>query len=133
MDYEHKKNILTKRGIINGRENDEYYEWKRNGNLFYHLSREGLNVVEKNLKSILFNMVILLSMEFSNPRIIKLIYNVIRQGRADTPKEAINVMLQDTHRTEMKLIAAQTAAAASFASINSGVAAAFCAASFFLR
>ena len=72
-------------------------------------------------------------MEYTNPRITQVIYNVIRQGRADTPKEAINVMLQDAHRSEMELIAAQTAAAAHSASRSSGVAAAFCAASFFLR
>ena len=72
-------------------------------------------------------------MEYSNPKILELIYNVIRQGRADTPKEAINVLLIDAHRSEMELYAAQTAAATRSAARRSGVAAAFCAASFFLR
>lgn len=41
--------------------------------------------------------------EFSNPRIISVIVGLIKSGRADTPKEAINVMLDDAHKTNLQL------------------------------
>ena len=50
--------------------------------------------------------------------------NTILAGRADNPKEAINVMLDDAHKTNMEAMAAAK---------NAGVSAGFAAASFFLR
>ncbi|MCR4697226.1 MAG: zinc ribbon domain-containing protein [Lachnospiraceae bacterium] len=72
-------------------------------------------------------------MEYSNPKITAMIYDVIRQGRANNPKEAIKVLLEDAHRSEMEMMAAKAVTEAQAAKTGSGVAAAFCAASFFLK
>ena len=79
--------------------------------------------------------------EYSNPKILEQIYSLIKSGRANTPSEAINVMIEDAHRTEMEIEAYLTRANAELAASNSGssgpnagavaVAGAFCFASMF--
>ncbi|MBO4391018.1 MAG: zinc ribbon domain-containing protein [Lachnospiraceae bacterium] len=46
--------------------------------------------------------------EYSNPRILKRLYDMICAGRADTPKEAINTLIQDKHNAIMRYHAEQT-------------------------
>ncbi len=70
--------------------------------------------------------------EFTNPRILELIGNVLRQGRADTIKEAINILLDDAHKTQMELNAQLTALSARQAAGGATAAAAFSAARFFI-
>jgi len=72
-------------------------------------------------------------MEYTNPKILQQMGNLIRQGRADTPKEAINIMIEDAHRTDMEMMQMETMRAARAASRGSAVAAGFAAANFFLR
>lgn len=69
--------------------------------------------------------------EYSNPAIIDGIMRIIRSGRADTIKEALNVMLNDAHKTTMELAAMQTANSARSAAAGATAAAVFNAASFF--
>ncbi len=69
--------------------------------------------------------------EYSNPSILLKIYDVIRAGRADSAKEAINVLLDDAHKTQMELNSLIAASAANKAAKSAGVAAGFAAASFF--
>ena len=69
---------------------------------------------------------------YSNPRILELIRQPINLGRADTIKEAINVMIMDSHNSEMELqaqLAAQSAASAA----RGAKAAAFFSAANFIR
>lgn len=69
---------------------------------------------------------------YTNPRILQLIRDPINLGRADTIKEAINVMIMDTHNSEMELqakLAAQSAASAA----RGAKAAAFFSAAHFIR
>ena len=63
-------------------------------------------------------------MEFTNPTILRTIADNIRQGRADTPKEALNNLLDDAHRAQMELLSQQTLAAAKLTAANSSVIAA---------
>lgn len=79
-----------------------------------------------------------IGIEYCDPDIIKNIADVVRAGRADSIKEAINVLLDDAHKSTMELQAMLTTEAANVAannartaSVNSGVAAAFSIASFF--
>lgn len=74
-----------------------------------------------------------IGIEYSNPRIIRTIADIIRAGRADSIKEAINIMLDDAHKTTMELQAILTTAAAQSAAKNSAVSAAFSVASFILK
>ncbi len=74
----------------------------------------------------------LVGAEFSNPRILELIGNTLRQGRADTIKEAINVLLDDAHKTRMELQAELTAQSARQAASGATAAAVFSAARLFL-
>ena len=74
----------------------------------------------------------MVGLEYTNPKILQHMAELIRQGRADTPKEAINIMIEDAHRSEMEMMQMQTMRAARAASRKSGVAAGFAAASFFL-
>lgn len=69
--------------------------------------------------------------EYSNPAIIDGIIRIVRSGRADTIKEALNVMLNDAHKTTMELAAMQTANSARSAAAGATAAAVFNAASFF--
>lgn len=59
--------------------------------------------------------------EFSNPKILRSIANMIRSGRADTVKEAINRLLEDNHRSYMEVQAEITARAARIAAMSDGI------------
>ena len=54
-------------------------------------------------------------MEYTNPRILKRILGMIQDGRADTPKEALNTLINDHHNAIMRMKAEQTAIAANAA------------------
>ncbi len=69
--------------------------------------------------------------EYTNPSIISAIKDVIVAGRADTPKEAINVLLDDHHKSNMEALATQTAVNSAAAARGAKTAAAFAAANFF--
>ncbi len=47
--------------------------------------------------------------QYTNPSNLDVIYNTMVSGRADTTKEAINVLVEDAHRNRMEDIATQTA------------------------
>lgn len=64
--------------------------------------------------------------EYSDPRILEVLVSNIKSGRADTIKESIAIMMDDAHKTAMELNSRMAADAA-------GAAAAFSAASFFLK
>ena len=51
-------------------------------------------------------------MEYTNPKILFAVKDMIRSGRADNPATAINLMLEDHHKREMELLAKQTKEAA---------------------
>ena len=67
---------------------------------------------------------------YSNPRILELIREPINLGRADTIKEAINVMIMDSHNSEMELQATLAAQSAASAARGAKAAAFFSAANF---
>ena len=74
---------------------------------------------------------------YTNPRILREIRKPIEMGRADTIKEAMNLLVQDAHNAEMEAQAAATAQSASMAAQSAAnaargakVAAFFTAASF---
>lgn len=52
---------------------------------------------------------------YSNPKILSIIKGILISGRADTLKEAINLMIQDANYTEKELQAAMTSQSASAA------------------
>lgn len=64
--------------------------------------------------------------EYCDPRILEVLIANIKSGRADTIKESIAIMIDDAHKTAMELNSREAAEAA-------GAAAAFSAASFFLK
>ncbi len=66
-----------------------------------------------------------LGVEYTYPRILESIYEVFRQGRADTFKEAINLMANDAHQAEMERLQRSTAQAAWQTSASSAVTAGF--------
>ena len=70
------------------------------------------------------------SPEYTNPKILETIKEKVWSGRADTIKEAINIMLQDEHYSEMELQAALTAKSAASAARGAKAAAFFSAANF---
>ena len=70
--------------------------------------------------------------EYTNPRILELIGNVLRQGRADTVKEAINILIEDAHRSLMELKADLQLQADRQAAAGASAAAVFSAARFFI-
>ena len=74
-----------------------------------------------------------IGIELTNPKIIHSIADKVRQGRAYSIKEAINIMFEDAHRDRMEMLASETAASAASAAHGANVAAVFCAASFFLK
>ena len=53
--------------------------------------------------------------EYTNPSNLITIMNTIKSGRADTTKDAINLLLEDTYRNNMQRIAAQAARSAAAA------------------
>ncbi len=67
---------------------------------------------------------------YTNPRILELIREPINLGRADTIKEAINVMIMDSHNSEMELQATLAAQSAASAARGAKAAAFFSAANF---
>ena len=74
----------------------------------------------------------LVGAEYSNPKILALLADLLRQGRADTIKEAINVLLDDAHKTRMEIQAELTAQSARQAASGATAAAVFTAARLFL-
>lgn len=70
---------------------------------------------------------------YTNPKILRKLRELIYMGRADTIKEAINTMLQDTHNSEMELQASRAAQSAASAARGANTAAFFTAANFFLK
>ena len=61
--------------------------------------------------------------EYTNPRVLQMIAQTIENGRADTPKEAINRLLEDAHRTSVELQMQITAEAATRAAVAAEAAA----------
>lgn len=61
--------------------------------------------------------------EYTNPANIQVILDTIISGRADTTKEALNVLVEDAHRNRMEDLAAQTAQFAQEAARQAGRAA----------
>ena len=70
---------------------------------------------------------------YTNPKILNKLRELVYIGRADTVKEAINIMHQDAHNSEMELQAAMTARSAASAARGAHAAAFFTAANFFLK
>ena len=75
----------------------------------------------------------MVSAEYTNPANLLAIYEVMNSGRADTIKEAINILISDAHRNNMEYMARQTAIASRAAARGAQTAAVFSAANFFLR
>lgn len=78
--------------------------------------------------------------EYTNPSNLQVIYQTIVSGRADTTKEALNVLVEDAHRKKMEDLAEATAQYAKAAAQASAKAASsartgafFAAANFFLK
>lgn len=74
-----------------------------------------------------------LGIEYSSPRSIEAIYEIIRQGRADTIKEAINLIKSDSHDAEMERLQRETAQAAWSTCAAARATAGFTAADYFYR
>lgn len=74
----------------------------------------------------------LVSPEYTNPHNLAEILNVIRSGRADTIRDAVNILVEDAHRFNMRAIARQNSAAAAAAASGAKAAAVFSAANFFI-
>ena len=70
-------------------------------------------------------------LEYTFPRTLEQIYEVVRQGRADTIKEAMNQIVYDEHNAEMERLQRSTAAAAWRTCAASTVTAGFTAANYF--
>ena len=73
----------------------------------------------------------LVSAEYTNPSNLLAILHTIESGRADTIKEAINILVEDAHRNNMEALATQTAVASAAAARGATAAAVFSAANFF--
>ena len=71
--------------------------------------------------------------EYTHPAVLERIHGLIQSGRADTIKEAINLMLSDLRMEEMAELQRVTAANAASAARSAKAGAAFSAASFFLK
>lgn len=69
--------------------------------------------------------------EYANPEILELILGVLNSGRADTIKEAINVLISEANQAEMTAYLQNIQAYSQQASARAGTAAIFAAASFF--
>ena len=70
--------------------------------------------------------------EYTNPAILNRMAAVIQSGRADTPRDAVNVMLLDSHRSPMDFQAQMTTIASRQAARGAVNAAVFSAAAFFI-
>ncbi len=75
----------------------------------------------------------LIGMTYTNPSILATIKETIQDGRADSPRDAINILLDDVHKDEMEALAEQTLIATEMAASNAGNASFFAAANFFLK
>ena len=75
----------------------------------------------------------LIGPEYTNPSNLITILNTIKSGRADTTKDAINILVEDAYRRNMQQFAAQAARSAAAAARGARVSAVFSAANFFLR
>ena len=75
----------------------------------------------------------LVSAEYTNPSNLLAILQTIETGRADTIKEAVNILIEDAHRNRMELLARQTAISSAAAARGAQTAAVFSAANFFLK
>lgn len=71
--------------------------------------------------------------EYSNPEIIEVIMGVIDSGRADSIKEAINVMINEVNQAEMRAYLQNIESYARSTSASATTGAVFAAASFFLK
>lgn len=71
--------------------------------------------------------------EYSNPSVLQSILNTIHGGRADTSKEAINLLLDAARRQNKRAFAIQRAQSARAAARGAYPPAAFCATAFFTR
>lgn len=71
--------------------------------------------------------------EYTNPANLSAIRDTIHSGRADTIKEAINILVEDAYRYNMQQIAAQTARNTAAAARGAKASAVFSAANFFLK
>ena len=70
---------------------------------------------------------------YTNPKILRKLRELVYLGRADSIKEAINIMHQDAHNSEMELQASLAARSAASAARGAKATAFFTAANFFLR
>lgn len=75
----------------------------------------------------------LVSAEYTNPSNLVAILQTIESGRADTIKEAVNILVEDAHRNNMESYARQTAISSAAAARGANAAAVFSAANFFLK
>lgn len=75
----------------------------------------------------------LVSAEYTNPSNLIAILQTIQSGRADTIKEAVNILVEDAHRNNMEAFARQTAVSSAAAARGANAAAVFSAANFFFR
>lgn len=71
--------------------------------------------------------------EYANPEILKVIMGVLNSGRADTIKEAINLMIAEVNQAEMTLYLQNIEAYAKSTANYSKASAVFAAASFFTK
>ena len=71
--------------------------------------------------------------KYTNPTNLSIIKDTIQSGRADTIKEAINVLIDDTYRNKMQQLATQTAANTAATARATKATAVFSAANFFLK
>lgn len=71
--------------------------------------------------------------EYTNPTNLAAVSRTIRSGRADTIKEALNVLVEDAYRTKMQAFAAQAARSAAAAARGARTSAIFSAANFFFK
>ena len=71
--------------------------------------------------------------EFTNPAILGRIGDNLRSGRANNIQEAINIMFDDAHKSQMEYAAMETMHSARQAAAGATTTAVFAAASFFLK
>ena len=71
--------------------------------------------------------------EYSNPEILEIIMSILNSGRADTIKEAINLMIAEVNQAEMNAYLQSIEAYAQSTAAASKTGAVFAAASFFLK
>ena len=71
--------------------------------------------------------------EYANPEIMEVIMGILESGRADTIKEAINVLIAEVNQAEMQKYLQNIESYAKSASNSASTGAVFAAASFFLK